>query len=119
MDLLPTFVDIGGGEVTGTDFEGREVLPVRGRSFWDRVLGDPAAVHSEAVPILSGGQGALVRWPWKIVGPTGGSGGELSDWILFNLEDDPGETTDIGAQNDEIRAELVGLVPVEGNGAGR
>ena len=68
MDLLPTFVDIGGGEAPGTEFEGREVLPVRGRSFWGRALGDAAPVHDEAVPFLIGGAwltGAMaVENPW-------------------------------------------------------
>lgn len=113
MDLLPTFVDIGGGEVPGTEFEGREVLPVRGRSFLGRVMGDAAPVHDEAVPFLLEGSSALVRWPWKILGPPIGSGddGEPVEWMLFNLADDPGETTDLAGQVPDVLAELADLIP--------
>ena len=114
MDLLPTFVDIGGGEAPGTQFEGREVLPVRGRSFWRRALGDAAPFHDEAVPYLVGGRRSLVRWPWKILGSPVGSGGvgpEPAEWMLFNLADDRGETTDLAGQYPDVRAELVELMP--------
>jgi arylsulfatase len=116
MDLIPTFVEIGGGAVDET-FDGREVLPVRGRSFWGRVRGDELPVHDEAVPILSGGQAAVVRWPWKIVGPVSGQGGSDATWMLFNLEEDPGERTDRSDQDPDIRDELVGLVPDQVGGA--
>jgi arylsulfatase len=109
MDLIPTFVDIGGGTINGTTFEGRPVLPVRGRSFKARIEGGTAPVHEEAVPILSGPSAAVVRWPWKIVGST--NGGANGEWMLFNLEDDPGERTDLAGQFPEIRDELSALVP--------
>ncbi len=120
MDLLPTFVDIGGGEVSGTQFEGREVLPVRGRSCRGRVLGDAAPVHDEAVPFLIGGGSSLVRWPWKILGTPvgGGGGGGPVEWMLFNLADDPGETTDLAGQYPDVRAELVELMPSVENAPG-
>ena len=115
MDVLPTFVEIAGGDPPGAVFEGREVVPVRGRSFWGRVEGDPAPVHVEAVPLLTARSRALVRWPWKIIGgpPGSGAGGgaEPAEWMLFHLADDPGETTDLSDEYPEIESELMTLLP--------
>ena len=113
MDVLPTLVEIAGGSQPSTEFLGRQVRPLRGRSFWGRIQGDVAAVHdeTEAIPwMTSNTRRALVRWPWKIV--TGASGPESQreaphPWLLFNLADDPGETTDLTGRYPELRSELI------------
>ena len=35
MDLIPTFLHIAEAPAPTEEFQGRQVLPVRGRSFWD------------------------------------------------------------------------------------
>jgi arylsulfatase len=101
MDLLPTFLDIADRPVTGAEFQGREVLPVRGRSFWDLVTGAGGAPREagDAVPWVvpstrsSLRQAAMVRWPWKLYGERS-NGAELR-WSLFDLVSDPGERRDL------------------------
>ena len=61
-----------------------------------------------------------MRWPWKILGTPvgGGGGGGPVEWMLFNLADDPGETTDLAGQYPDVRAELVELMPSVENAPG-
>ena len=110
MDLLPTFLHIA--EAPPTDrFEGRQVVPVRGRSFWDLLRGgEPPATAPTPWITTNDRQAALVLWPWKIVTrPTEGSDEDNTplEWDLFNLEDDPGERQDVSDLHPDIKAELV------------
>jgi arylsulfatase len=115
MDLLPTFLDIADRPVTGAEFQGREVLPVRGRSFWDLVTGAGGAPREagDAVPWVvpstrsSLRQAAMVRWPWKLYGERS-NGAELR-WSLFDLVSDPGERRDLALERPELTSELVSL----------
>lgn len=49
---------------------------------------------------------ALRRGDWKIVRYGGKEARDASDWKLFNLEADPKETSDVGAEHPEILAAL-------------
>lgn len=106
MDILPTFLEIADAEGPGLDY-----LPVRGKSFWPRVTGDPAPTHYEfeAIPYMTGQARALVRGEWKLIydllrqqEPT-----EDTKWELFNLVDDPQEMNNLSEEFPEIRQALM------------
>ena len=103
MDVTPTILEITGTESPRGTFQGREIVPMMGRSFWGRALGDETPVYGPDDPIGSElhGNRALVRGDWKILSAATGT------WELFNLADDPGETNDLALQQPELLAELI------------
>ena len=114
MDMLPTFLDIAQAPAPTGEFQGREVVPVRGRSFWGLIQGG-AAPEPEVTPFMTN-RGGLVNWPWKIAEPRPGQ--QPRQWELFNLEDDPGERHDLSDQQPEIKSELLGHWTEYANGIG-
>jgi arylsulfatase A-like enzyme len=117
MDLLPTFLDIAGQSVNGTEFQGHEVLPVRGNSFWDSVTGNSDRVRDSddavvwAVPTAGTlpQTTALVQWPWKLYGERSDDPELGLRWALFNLETDPGERRDVAGEHPAITSELAAV----------
>ncbi len=110
MDLLPTFVEIAGEPSPGSEFQGRAVLPVRGRSFWGLVQGETLPADVDATPwMTTEHRRALVRWPWKIVTEQVPRLEGSLRWSLFNLEDDPGERRDLSERNPEMKSELMAV----------
>ena len=111
MDLIPTFLHIAEAPAPTEEFQGRQVLPVRGRSFWDLIRGsEPPEPTATPWITTNDRRAALVLWPWKIV--TRATGVNARDdppleWDLFNLEDDPGERQDVSDQHPDIKSELV------------
>ena len=105
LDLAPTFVELAGGE-NDTMVGGREVMPMTGRSFAALLRGEVEATRQPGEPLAleHGGQRAVFRGDWKAlwIAPPNGIG----DWQLFDLADDPGETTDLAAVNPDVMAEL-------------
>lgn len=103
MDVAPTVLEIAGIEPSRGTLRGRDVVPMRGKSFWSRVEGDDAPVHDadEAIGWELHGNRALVRGEWKILMPA-----ETGTWELFNLDQDPGETIDLADQHPELLSEL-------------
>lgn len=105
LDLGPTFVDLAGGTNT-TSIRGRAVSPMTGRSLAPLLRGETKAVRGpdETLAFAHGGQRAVFRDHWKAlwIGPPNGPGG----WQLFDLAQDPGETTDLAAANPDVMAEL-------------
>lgn len=120
LDVAPTFVELAGGMNT-TNVNGREVLPMTGRSFAALLRGEIQAVRGEdeTLAFEHGGQRAVFRGKWKALwmGQPNGTGA----WQLFDLSVDPGETNDLAAANPDLMAELaaayeehaaaVGVVP--------
>lgn len=106
MDISPTLLDIAGAEYPST-YQGRSVVPPRGKSM---------------VPLLSGkseevrGPDEPVAWEfndWRAIRigdlkatwisrPFG-----TSDWQLFDLSTDPGETVDLADQEPGVMQRLV------------
>ncbi len=123
LDIAPTFVELAGGTNT-TTVDGRQVLPMTGRSLSALLRGEIQAVRSddETLAFENGGQRAVFKGKWKAlwIQPPNGTG----DWQLFNLGTDPGETTNVAADNPALMAELaaayerhaadVGVVPPQG-----
>jgi arylsulfatase len=98
MDLAPTFLEIAGASYPDT-FEGRKIARLRGRSLVPVVTGASKEVHGEQDPIgweLLGWR-AVRMGRWKITWIDEPFG--ESEWQLFDLSNDPGETTDLSAAN--------------------
>ena len=103
MDIMPTVLDLAGIALPGNNFNGREVLPVRGRSFVPLLAATPARIHGEAdaIALDSAGNRMMVKGDWKIVQQPRGN------WMLFNLAQDPSEQRDFAASRPEVLASLV------------
>src|SRR5690606_21056176 len=105
LDLAPTFVELAGG-TNDTVVGGREVLPMTGRSIAPLLRGEAEATRGpdEVFALEHGGQRAVFRGDFKAlwIMPPNGIGG----WQLFNLAEDPGETTDLAADHPDVMAEL-------------
>jgi arylsulfatase A-like enzyme len=112
IDLLPTFLDVAGGEPAGHILEGKSLLPL--------LHGDPGARGKDYVICeydysgspLAGNLGVGVRdavmfmvatRDWKLIHCEGGF-----DPILFDLKNDPQELVDLGAspEHEEVIADL-------------
>ncbi|RBR26155.1 uncharacterized protein FIESC28_01046 [Fusarium coffeatum] len=123
MDFAPTFLDLAGvslpsGSGIKTSFRGRQVHSIRGKSWVPFYSHGKAAednqvwtIHSSTEPIgwELFARGALRKGDWKIVHiarKEGGAGDGDEGWELFNIAQDPGETTDLADSNPEKLQEL-------------
>lgn len=111
MDVVPTVLELAGVQHPGTVFHGREIEPVRGKSWVSHLdSGDYAStsVHDENEHVHGWelvGLRAIRKGPWKAVWmhPPRGQ----SKWELYHVEQDPGEQIDLG---DKEPAELKELI---------
>ncbi|CAH8284287.1 putative secreted protein (Por secretion system target) [Mariniflexile fucanivorans] len=98
LDLYPTLVNLAGATVPPNKI-------IDGKDFMDKLIaGEELRPNGEPIYIVrpqNGFQnGAIMSYPWKIV-KTGGSG----NWKLYNIINDPGETSDVRAS--EPNAETI------------
>jgi arylsulfatase len=109
MDIAPTVLELAGVAHPGTEYRGRAVAPMRGRSLLPYLTGEAESVHDD-----TGGTGwelfgrrAIRQGDWKALhlpepyGP--------GDWQLYDLSADPGEIDDLAASRPEKLAELLVL----------
>ncbi|MGI9368271.1 MAG: sulfatase-like hydrolase/transferase [Ruegeria sp.] len=106
IDLAPTFVDAAGGEVAGHVLEGHSLLPVlRGKSKAtprDFVICEYDYSASPIADMLDASVRDAVMFmvankKWKLIHCEGGHRP-----ILFDLEKDPNELTDLGDSADHV-----------------
>jgi arylsulfatase len=106
MDLLPTFVDIAGAELPGSEYKGKKVLPVVGKSILPYLRGEQAFVHkNEMYGFSVHGRQGLQYNQWKLVRLPAPF--EQGEWQLFNLDEDLGETHDLAATNPDQLKEMI------------
>lgn len=107
MDIAPTILDFAGVPHPGEQYDGREILPPRGRSLLPALIGENGENRHQVAGELFHGR-YLRRGDWKAVWDIDAqfesSGGP---WQLFNLAEDPAELTDLASEFPEILAELV------------
>lgn len=119
IDLLPTIAHLTGAKLPDH--------PIDGRNIWPLIAGEPgAASPHEAYYFYWGNELQAVRMGrWKLhfphayrtlAGQPPGSGGTPSKYTqdkiglsLFDLESDPGETTDVAGQHPDVVARIQSL----------
>ncbi len=100
-DLFPTFLELAGAAEPTLE----RIAPT-GRSLVPLLAGAAERVHDE---IAFGweifGRRAIRRGPWKAnwMAPPMGEGA----WRLYNLDEDPGELTDLAAERPEVLEEVL------------
>ena len=98
-DLVPTILEATGVEYDPDQFYGRSALPMlSGKS-------DTTYKDDESFAFEVSGNAAIYRGKWKITRNTPPQGD--STWRLYDLSIDPGETTDLSAQNPELFEEML------------
>jgi arylsulfatase A-like enzyme len=106
-DLAPTILSLVGLEDHQGNWQNREVEPIVGENFSAYLAGNNAPVHDDSNPIGDefGGHSALFKGDYKIV--INRAGQNDSDWHLFNIKTDPGETTDLAQQMPALLEEMI------------
>jgi arylsulfatase len=103
MDVMPTMLELAGLAHPAPVFEGREVLPMRGRSFAGILNGDDVRVHppDEAIALSSAGRHFMYRGDWKLLK-------ELdTGWELYNIATDPYERHDLAEAEPQKLREML------------
>ncbi|HNP24333.1 MAG TPA: arylsulfatase [Panacibacter sp.] len=104
-DIMPTILDITGSTYPKQN-KGKDIHPLIGKSMLPVLKGDSTAIHN------NDGMGwelfemkAYIKGNWKILRlpQPFGSG----QWQLFDLEKDPGETTDLSAKYPDVKSSLI------------
>ncbi|WP_421911858.1 arylsulfatase [Marinobacter sp.] len=97
MDVMPTFLELAGIEQPTSPYNGREVFDIQGVSMLPGLSGKAEENRVVGWELL--GRAAVRKGDWKIrlleepYGP--------GEWQLFNLAEDPTETTDLTAKEPE------------------
>jgi arylsulfatase A-like enzyme len=124
MDLAPTFLEVAGASYPDA-FQGREVVPLRGESLVPVLAGMSKTARGDDDPLGFEMMGwrAVRMGQWKITWIDAPFG--TSEWQLFDLLNDPGETRDLVAAHPELLQRLlqkyhayadeVGVVYAEGS----
>ncbi|RYC61991.1 hypothetical protein CHU98_g4231 [Xylaria longipes] len=109
MDLAPTILDMAGVTHPAPTYQGREVVPMRGKSMVPYLSKQAETIHEK--DFINGwetcGRAACRRGDWKIVFIPKPKGPER--WQLYNLAKDPGEVHDLAEQEPEKLKELIKL----------
>jgi arylsulfatase/uncharacterized sulfatase len=106
-DITPTILDITGVSPPSGRFGGQPVEAIAGRSLLPLIRGDVQRVYSatDTIGYELGGNAALFQGDYKIVlniPPVGDS-----EWHLYNIVKDPGETRDLKEQMPERFEEML------------
>lgn len=109
MDIMPTLLQLANIEHPGVEYEGKEVLPMKGKSMLPMLQGHTSVVHG--ADYVMGwelfGRRAIRKDQWKIV--WGAIPPAAGNWQLFNIEADPAESNDLSVEHPEVLQEMIGL----------
>jgi arylsulfatase len=109
MDLAPTILDMAGVQHPAPTYQGRQVVPMRGKSMVPYLTSQAETIHEK--DFINGwetcGRAACRRGDWKIVFIPRPKGPER--WQLYNLANDPGEVHDLAEQEPKKLKELIKL----------
>ncbi|KAJ5494935.1 arylsulfatase [Penicillium diatomitis] len=108
MDILPTFLDLAHVPHPGNTFRGRDVVPVRGRSWVPYLTGATSEVYDKSIDVTGWelfGLRGIRRGNFKavLIPPPRGSG----KWELYDLSSDPGETVDLSSKEPAIMTQML------------
>jgi arylsulfatase len=101
-DITPTLLDLAGAQHPGTEYQGKPVFPMRGRSLVDYMTGrsDSAYAADEAVAFELFGNASIYMGEWK--GLRLREPWEPANWKLYNLANDPSESIDLSFSEPEV-----------------
>ncbi|QKX58401.1 uncharacterized protein TRUGW13939_05523 [Talaromyces rugulosus] len=109
MDLAPSILEMAGVTHPAPTYQGREIVPMRGKSFYPWATGQSERIHAK--DFIQGwetcGRAALRFGDWKIVYIPKPKGPER--WQLYNLDKDPGEVDDLADSEPERLQQLLKL----------
>ena len=113
MDLFPTICELAGVRVDGS-IEGRSILPVLQGEIQEQLRDDWFFTRREGGTRYQGKTiDAVIRGPWKLL-----QNSPYGPFELYNLADDPLETTDLSEKNrgkyNELSAALRKQIQREG-----
>ncbi len=108
MDIAPTILDLAGIQHP-TNFKGREIEPMQGKSWVAMLEGETQSPRSpdDWLGWELFGNRAIRQGDWKISSlyqPMG-----TGDWQLYNLDQDPGEQYDLSDKFPGRKTELIAL----------
>ena len=106
-DLAPTILNLVGVDIHDGSWLGREVEPIVGADFSEFLAGASSQVHDDFDPIgyELGGNSALFKGDYKIV--INRTGQSETEWHLFNIRTDPGETRDLAQEQPALLEEML------------
>lgn len=106
-DLMPTILEATRTPLPQKHYRNREVLPITGRSMTKVLNGERESIHAPDEFFgweLFGGR-AIRKGDWKLLWVAGQNGEDR--WELFNLANDPGETSDLSLSEPEKLEEML------------
>ncbi len=107
LDVVPTFLELAGVEAPRTEYQGREIHPMRGRSLLPSMKDSCNVPYADDEPLAFDifGHGVVFMGPWKAarLRPPW----DDASWCLCDLAADPGEQYDLAPDHSEILARLV------------
>jgi arylsulfatase len=107
-DLVPTFLELAGAKhPSETD---QKLAPLRGKSLTPLLTGKTESVRTEEDWIGGElfGNRMIRQGDWKVCNLLKTAGG-TGEWQLFNLKNDPGETTDLSQQEPAKTKAMIAL----------
>ena len=106
-DLAPTILSLVDIEGHQGSWQNREVEPIIGIDFSAFLAGADTFAHADSDPIgyELGGNSALFKGDYKIVKNTAGQND--TEWHLFNIKTDPGESSNLAQQMPALLEEML------------
>ena len=106
-DLAPTILNLVGVDIHDGSWLGREVEPIVGADFSEFLAGASSQVHDDfdSIGYELGGNSALFKGDYKIV--INRTGQSETEWHLFNIRTDPGETRDLAQEQPALLEEML------------
>ncbi len=106
-DLAPTILSLTGVADHRGSWDNQPVEPIIGTDFSNYLAGNAIEIHGESEPIgyELGGSSVLFKGDYKIV--INRFEQNETQWHLFNIKVDPGESRDLAAEQPERLAEML------------
>ena len=104
-DVMPTLLELTGSSYPA-EYKGNAIHPLIGKSFLPILNGLNADIHTaNGIGYELFEMKAYLKGHWKILRlPVPMGSGQ---WELYDLEKDPGESTDLSSQFPEVKEELI------------
>jgi arylsulfatase len=106
-DMTPTFLEYANVTHPGSEYNGREVSPMMGKSIKPLLEGSVQQIHAddEIISAEMFGNRAVFMGDWKLrsnIMPAGDG-----QWKLFNIVQDVRETTDLSKEHPDILEKMI------------